>query len=332
MTQHFLLSRQAKTLSLAAVFQMKDDEAEMTFRRIRWHETDGQPVCPHCGGVDAYDCRRFKGAPRFRCRACVKDFSITSGTLFASHKLPLRCYLAAIAIFCNEVKGKSMLALSRDLCVSYKCAFVLAHKLREAMAVELKGRMIGGEGKTAEIDSGYFGGYVKPANLAEKRKDRRLAANQTGKRKAVVIIRERDGNSLPAVFRTEGQALNFVRSRIAKGTVVNADESPAWNDLHARFEMKRINHEEAYSMDGACTNWAEEFFSRMRRAEIGHHHHIAGPYLLRYAQEASWREDNRRLSNGDQVHAVAGHAMKGAPSVDFCGYWQRHVAKVQPER
>jgi len=65
-----------------------------------------------CGGVDAYDCRRLKGAPRFRCRACVKDFTITSGTLFASHKLPLRCYLAAIAIFCNEVKGKSALALS----------------------------------------------------------------------------------------------------------------------------------------------------------------------------------------------------------------------------
>jgi len=304
---------------------MKDEEAEMAFRRIRWHETAGQPVCPHCGGVDAYDCRRLKGAPRFRCRACVKDFSITSGTLFASHKLPLRCYLAAIAIFCNEVKGKSMLALSRDLCVSYKCAFVLAHKLREAMAAELKGRMIGGEGKTAEIDSGYFGGYVKPANIAEKRKDRRLAANQTGKRKAVVIIRERDGNSLPAVFRTEGQALNFVRSRIAKGTVVNADESPAWNDLHARFEMKRINHEQAYSLDGACTNWAEEFFSRMRRGEIGHHHHIAGPCLRRYAQEASWREDNRHLSNGDQVHAVAGHAMKGRPSVDFSGYWQRHI-------
>lgn len=94
MAQHFLLSRQAKTLALASVFQMKDEEAEMTFRRIRWHETDGQPVCPHCGGVDAYDCRRLKGAPRFRCRACVKDFSITSGTLFASHKLPLRCHLA----------------------------------------------------------------------------------------------------------------------------------------------------------------------------------------------------------------------------------------------
>ena len=73
------------------------------------------PVCPHCGSLDAYDCRRPNGAPRFRCRECGKDFSITSGTLFASRKLPLRGYLAAIAIFCNEVKGKSMLALSRDL-------------------------------------------------------------------------------------------------------------------------------------------------------------------------------------------------------------------------
>lgn len=123
--------------------------------------------------------------------------------MFASHKLPLRCYLAAIAIFCNEVKGKSALALSRDLCVSYKCAFVLLHKLREAMAEELKGRMVGGEGKVAEVDGGYFGGYVKPANLKENRKDRRRAVNQTGKRKVVVVARERGGNSVPAVFKSE---------------------------------------------------------------------------------------------------------------------------------
>jgi hypothetical protein len=64
----------------------------------------------------------------------------------------------------------------------------------------------------------------------------------------------------------------------------------------------------------------------MRRAEIGHHHHIAGPYLLRFAQEASWREDNRRLSNGEQVNRVAGLAMISKRSVDFCGYWQRHLS------
>ena len=93
-----------------------------------------------------------------------KDFSLTSGALFAFHKLPLRTYLATIVIFCNEVKGKSALALSRDLGVQYKTAFVLAHKLREAMASEIMGIHLGGVGKTVEIDGGYFGGYVKPAN------------------------------------------------------------------------------------------------------------------------------------------------------------------------
>jgi ISXO2-like transposase domain len=272
-----------------------------------------------------FECRRPNGLLRFRCRACRGDFTITSGTLFAFHKLLLRGYLAAITIFCNEVKGKSALAISRDLGLSYKASFVLLHKLREAMAEEMKGRKLGGDGIVAEIDGGYFGGYVKPANHIENRRDRRLARNQSGKRKAVVIIRERNGRSLPAVFRTEGQALSFIRSRIAKGTIINADESSSWDALHAQYEMKRINHEEAYSLDGACTNWAEEFFSRMRRAEAGHHHHFAGIYLLRYAQEASWREDHRRISNGDQIYMVSGLAMKRGPSVDFCGYWQRSV-------
>jgi transposase-like protein len=117
------------------------------------------------------------GALRFRCKGCKKDFTITSGTLFGSHKPPLRGYLAAIAVFCNEVKGKSALALSRELGLSYKSAFVLLHKLREAMAEEMRGRVVGGEGKEAEIDGGYFGGYVKPANLKEDRIDRRFARN-----------------------------------------------------------------------------------------------------------------------------------------------------------
>jgi len=327
MAQHFLLSSAAKSLNLATVFRMSDAEAEAKFRKLRWESTNGEPVCPECGGLDAYDCRRSNGAPRFRCRACRKDFSITNGTLFASHKLPLRAYLAAIAVFCNEVKGKSALALSRDLGTSHKATWVLLHKLREAMAGELKGRTIGGEGKVAEIDGGYFGGYVKPANNRENRRDRRFAVNQSGKRKVVVVIRERGGDTLPAVFRSEGAALSFIKSRIAKGTTVNADEAGSWDGLHGRFEMRRINHEEAYSLDGACTNMAEEFFSRMRRAEIGHHHHLAGAYLLRYAQEAAWREDNRRVPNGSQVGMVAGLALKRGQSVDFTGYWQRHLPR-----
>ena len=327
MAQHFLLSKAAKTLSLAQVFRMSDSKAEETFRLVRWADTKGAPVCPHCGGVDAYECRRPNGSLRFRCRACAKDFTLTSGTLFASHKLPLRMYLAATAIFCNEVKGKSALAISRDLGLAYKSAFVLLHKLREAMAGEFKNRMVGGEGKTSEVDGGYFGGYVKPANLKENRRDRRLAINQNGKRQCVVIIRERNGNSVPAVFKGESHAASFIKSRVTHGTKLQADEAGSWDSLHKNFEVARINHEEAYSLDGACTNWAESYFSRLRRSEIGHHHHVAGVYLLRYAQESAWREDNRRVSNGEQVQRIAGLALSRKPSVDFSGYWQRHVAK-----
>jgi len=72
----------------------------------------------------------------------------------------MRTYLAAVAVFCNEVKGKSMLAFSRDLDVQYKTAFVLAHKLREAMAAATKALRIGGDGRTAEVDGAYFGGHL----------------------------------------------------------------------------------------------------------------------------------------------------------------------------
>ena len=322
MSQHFLLSAKARTLSLAAVMRMTDLEAETMFRNVRWE--DGQAHCPHCGCPIVYECRRPSGALRFRCKACREDFSVTSGTLFAHHKMPLRNYLAAIAIFTNEVKGKSALALSRDLDCQYKTAFVLAHKMREAMATELKGMRVGGDGETVEVDGGYFGGYIKPANYKENRRDRRLAKNQNGKRQVVVVVKERGGRTVPAVFRAEVDALGFIIQRVHPASKMMADEATSWNALHSGFDLSRIDHGQLYSTEsGIYTNGAEEFFSRMRRAEIGHHHHIAGKYLIRYAQESAWREDHRRLANGTQVRAVATLAMAAPTSVDWCGYWQR---------
>jgi hypothetical protein len=133
----------------------------------------------------------------------------------------------------------------------------------------------------------------------------------------VVVIRERGGNSVPAVFASESAAGSFIRARIAKGTVVHADEAASWDGLHDRYEMKRINHQEAYSFDGACTNQAEEYFSRLRRAEIGIHHHIAGAYLLRYAQESSWREDSRRFlpPSGAQPVTIITHDFIHRPGI-----------------
>jgi hypothetical protein len=79
-------------------------------------------------------------------------------------------------------------------------AFVLLHKLREAMAEEVQGRVVGGRGKVAEVDGGDFGGYAKPANQKEYRRDRRDTRNQNGKWKVVVVVRERGGNSVPAIW------------------------------------------------------------------------------------------------------------------------------------
>ena len=117
--------------------------------------------------------------------------------------------------------------------------------------------------------------------------------------------------------------MSFIRNRIARETEVRVDESTAWNDLHARYVDKTINHQLAYSDNGTCTNGAESFFSRMRRAEAGHHHHIAGVYLERHAQESAWRENNRPAPNGAQVSGVVSLAMKAEQSVGVCGYWQR---------
>jgi len=307
--------------------RMAEPEVETTFRSVRW--PNGDVICPHCERPKVYECRRPDGCLRFRCKACRKDFTLTSGTIFASHKMPLRDYLVAIVIFVNEVKGKAALAISRDLDCQYKTAFVLAHKMREAMASELKGMHIGGEGETVEVDGGYFGGYQKPANYKENRRDRRLAKNQNGKRQVVVVARERGGRTLPAVFKSEAASVGFIANRVAQGTKLIADEAPSWNDLHGRFDVARVNHQELYSTEsGIYTNGAEGFFSRLRRSEIGHHHHIAGVYLIRYAQESAWREDHRRVDNGTQVKVVATLAMACKPSVDFCGYWQRAQKKA----
>ncbi len=105
MAQHFLLSAGARSLSVVKIMRMSDSGVENVFLRLRWPKTDGKPVCPDCGCAICYTCRRPAGQLRWRCKACRHDFSITSGTLFAWHKLPLRTCLLAVAGFCNEVKG-----------------------------------------------------------------------------------------------------------------------------------------------------------------------------------------------------------------------------------
>src|SRR5437660_2282011 len=171
MPQHFLLSAAAGTLSLASVARMSDEEAHAKFVAIRWADNDGRPFCPECGclTVYAYATRRL-----WKCTACRYQFSVTARTIFQDRKRPIRDYLLAIAIFVNGAKGHAALQLSRDLDCQHKTAFVMAHKIREAMASEANGAIVSG---TVEVDGAYFGGHVRPAN----RKDRRPGQKQPGK-------------------------------------------------------------------------------------------------------------------------------------------------------
>ncbi|MGN6356080.1 MAG: IS1595 family transposase [Novosphingobium sp.] len=315
--QHFLLSAAARTLSLKAVFRMGEDKAYQTFCELRWPETDGEAMCPRCGCTETYN---ITSRRKFKCVACYHQFSVTSGTIFASRKMSFTDLLAAIVIFVNGAKGVSALQVSRDLDCQYKTAFVLSHKLREAMAREQANVTLNG---VVEIDGGYFGGHVKPENRKEDRKDRRLKSNSSGKRQCVVVMRERKGRSLAFVVAKEGDAVPMVRDHVGTLSTIYADEGAGWDALHAGWDTKRVNHSVAFMDEGVCTNQAESYFSRLRRAEIGTHHHIAGPYLGSYAREMVWREDNRRVDNGTQAHRVVWSAMASRVSRQWKGYWQR---------
>jgi transposase-like protein len=320
LAQNFLLSAAARTLSLKTIYAEGEEAAYRRFCALRWPETDGAPICPACGCVDVYDLATRR---RFKCAACHRQFSVTSGTIFASRKLAFVDLLAAICLVVNASKGLSAVQLSRDLDVQHKTAFVLMHKLREAMAAETRDATLSGD---VEVDGAAFGGHVRPANAREDRVDRRLLGNRSGKRRVVVALRQRGGRTLTRMFLGEAEGVDFARERITPGSVVSADEVAHWDLLASDFDMRRINHSDAYSRDGAHTNHAESYFSRLRRMISGQHHRVGAQHLGVYAVHAAWLEDHRDQSNGALANCLIGQALAAPVSRSWKGYWQRRAA------
>ncbi len=318
MAQHFLLSAASRTLSLRAIYKGGESKAYETFCQMRWAETNGKPVCPQCGHDEAYSITTRR---KFKCKNCHHQFSVTSGTIFASRKMDFVDLLAAICIIVNASKGVSMIQLSRDLDCQYKTAFVLAHKLREAMAAEIHtGEVLEGH---VEIDGAYFGGHIRPENAKKDRKDRRLKRHQTGKRRVVVTMRERDGRTLPFVRKTEGEGVALAMENVSHTSTMSADEASHWDMLHDGWMVDRVNHSEIYSDHGKHTNMVESYFSRLRRMVQGQHHHVSPQYLHQYANHAAWLEDNRRTDYGTLAQVMVSNAMGSPVSRQWKGYWQR---------
>ncbi len=305
------------------IMRLSDEQAFDMFKDARW---PSGVACPCCGGVDQY---WLKNRSMWRCKhkECGKQFSVTSGTIFHSAKMPLRVYLGAIALYSNCAKGMSALQMSRDLDVQYKTAFVLCHKLRESLVDVHTEKLTG----TVEIDGAYVNKHVRPKNIRAERIDRRLAKNQNPKKRAIIVIRQRSvsgkGADKTRVFltKTESQnsTLKLALNNIDTSATIHADEHHAYDILHSALPMQRVIHAQHYrGPQGQCTNQAESFFSRFRRMQNGQNHKFDNNYVDRYANEAAYREDTRRLSNGAIFNDILGRCVEHLPSRDFCGYWQ----------
>ena len=333
MAQHFLLSPQCRSMSLLTIAEMSEDSAHNKFKSIIWEANGGNPICPECGGTDVWMIRKNR---RWKCsdKACRAQFSVTSHTIFKDRKLSFRKILTACAIFANGVMGVAACRLSREIDITYKSAWVLLHKVRDAMGKDAEAMQLGG---VVEIDGAVFGGSLprlpnSKELWVEFKKKHKVAAKK--KQKLIVVMRERDdhvegviGRLRTFLLAKEGDAIEIARDTLLPDTVVHADMSPQWEGLHMLFDTKRINHSEHFSKNGACTNMAESFFERMRCAERGVHKHISGGHIHRYAMELGWREQYRRRANGEHLRLMISTIANTPPSTSLVGYWQGRKSK-----
>lgn len=323
--QHFLMSPQCRDFTINQIVKIDEEEAYAIFRQFRWPQTDGEPVCPHCGILDCYALRRRA----FKCSECRREFTVTSGTVFAFHKLSFWKMLTAIWMSVNAVKGKAALHLSRTLGVQYKTAWVLSLKIKEALGLRRIGMKLEGE---VQMDGKYAGGHVKQKNKAEDRVDRRLKEFQNMKRMCVLALREKNGSGFERTFtrivrEEQGNAAwATVRDHVSRDATVITDEHTSYADIIGLNEHRQVNHSEMYQTDdGTDTNYIESFFSRIQRAYVGIHHRFSLKYFDWYVAEIAWREDNRRKSNGQLTALVLFAVMLNPTSRNFCGYWQGNM-------
>lgn len=323
-----MLKAAARTLSLQEIARFSEDEAMARMAKLRWPDTDGAPVCPECGCVECY---AITSRRRYKCAACWKQFSITSGTIFHSRKLSYRDLLLAIFLFINGAKGVSALHLSRDLDINPKSAFILLHKLRESILDSRRDVILDG---VVETDVAHYGDAPRSGNSGREGKQKASKPADPSRKQCVMALVQRNGSAVAVVVPAESQetALAVATKHIRPGSTVAADEHGAYDILHAKFSMLRINHRWAYWDGDATTNSVESFHSRMRRAELGIYHRISGRYLGSYASEMAYRHSRRKTDNGAIFDEIVEIALAHPESRNWKGAWQKRGASTGPAR
>jgi len=252
---------------------------------VRW--PDG-PICPHCGGVD--HAHRIKGksarAGLWFCADCRQQFTVTVGTLFERSKVPLHKWLLAVHLLNASKKGISSHQLHRMLGVTYKTAWFMSHRIREAMREGNPGAL-GGQNKVVEADESYVGGKAK------NRKSRKVAPKE-----AVFALVERGGrvrsSHVPSVNAKTLRPI--LVSQVSRKSYLMTDESTVYPKIGEEFAGHgTVNHSiEEYVRGGFWhTNTAENYFSIFKRGIFGTYHHVSQQHLRRYLGEFDFRHNER---------------------------------------
>jgi transposase-like protein len=137
------------------------------------------------------------------------------------------------------------------------------------------------------------------------------------------VAREPFGKTKAFVGKKESDAVAAITDTLAPDSIVHADGSRGWNGLARSYEVARVIHDDAYSLDGVHTNWAESYFGLLRKMHYGTHHQISARYLEAYANELAWRQDNREMTESDKVRLLLTLCLNAPPSEKWSGYWQR---------
>ena len=292
-----------KGMSVTELVAMFPDNAtaETWFAETRW---PNGPWCPHCGSINIQSGAAHKTMP-YRCRDCRKRFSVRTGTVMEASNLGYQDWAIAIYLSLTSLKSVSSMKLHRDLKITQKSAWHLAHRLRQAFAAGP-----GGFSGPTEADETYFGGLRK--NMPRAKRKGLKGRGAVGK-SVVAGVKDRDTNQIRAnvVASTDAGTLHgFVATHTKPGSTVYTDEHGGYRGMVDR-DHEAVNHGVGEYVRGmAHTHGIESFWSMLKRAHKGTFHKISPKHLDSYVQEFAGKHNIREADTLDQMVSIV-RAMLG---------------------